>query len=115
MKEQQETATENTRQEAHNEHIGNGKMHEIPSTPTGTESVTPKEADLEEKQETTKDSDDDTEYPHGAKLAIILAALCLSIFLVALDQTIISTAIPKITDHFHSIQDIGWVCCCSCP
>jgi len=48
------------------------------------------------------------QYPHGIKLVIILAALCLAVFLVALDQTIISTAIPRITDHFNSIQDIGW-------
>lgn len=52
--------------------------------------------------------DEDVEYPHGAKLWIILMALCLAVFLVALDQTIIATAIPKITDHFNSIQDIGW-------
>lgn len=52
--------------------------------------------------------DEDIEYPHGPKLWVILAALCLAVFLVALDQTIISTAIPKITDHFKSIQDIGW-------
>jgi hypothetical protein len=51
---------------------------------------------------------EDAQYPHGLKLALILAALCLAIFLVALDQTIISTAIPKITDHFNSVQDIGW-------
>ncbi|EMR90742.1 putative mfs toxin efflux pump protein [Botrytis cinerea BcDW1] len=47
-------------------------------------------------------------YPHGLKLVVILAALCLAVFLVALDQTIIATAIPKITDQFNSIQDIGW-------
>ena len=29
-------------------------------------------------------------------------------FLVALDRTIIATAIPKMTDDFHSIDDIGW-------
>ena len=52
--------------------------------------------------------DEDVEYPHGVKLWVTLAALCLAVFLVALDQTIISTAIPKITDHFNSIQDIGW-------
>ena len=52
--------------------------------------------------------DEDVVYPHGPKLWVILAALCLAVFLVALDQTIISTAIPKITDHFKSIQDIGW-------
>ncbi|CAD6439775.1 c662d074-d5a0-45db-a8c8-0f2c53d46d6c [Sclerotinia trifoliorum] len=47
-------------------------------------------------------------YPHGLKLVVILAALCIAVFLVALDQTIIATAIPKITDQFNSIQDIGW-------
>lgn len=48
------------------------------------------------------------EYPHGAKLAIISASLALSVFLVALDNTIIATAIPKITDEFKAIEDIGW-------
>ena len=68
-----------------------------PGAATGT---TEKEAPAE------KDAEEDMEYPHGLKLWIILAALCLAIFLVALDQTIISTAIPKITDHFNSIGDI---------
>lgn len=51
---------------------------------------------------------DEPEYPTGAKLGIIIASLCLSVFLMALDNTIIATAIPKITDHFHSIDDVGW-------
>ncbi|KAF7888411.1 uncharacterized protein EAF02_002952 [Botrytis sinoallii] len=48
------------------------------------------------------------QYPEGLKLVSIILALCLAVFLVALDQTIISTAIPKITDHFKSTGDIGW-------
>jgi hypothetical protein len=44
----------------------------------------------------------------GWQLLAIVAALCLAVFLVALDQTIVSTAIPRITDHFHSVDDIGW-------
>ena len=62
----------------------------------------------EEELKAAQQAEEDLEYPHGLKLAVILAALCLAVFLVALDQTIISTAIPKITDHFRSIQDIGW-------
>ena len=58
--------------------------------------------------EAKKDAEEDMQYPHGLKLWIILGALCLAVFLVALDQTIISTAIPKITDRLKSIQDIGW-------
>lgn len=48
------------------------------------------------------------EYPHGLRLTAILAALFLSIFLASLDATIISTAIPSITNQFHSLQDVGW-------
>ena len=51
---------------------------------------------------------DEPEYPAGAKLAIIVASLCLSVFLMALDNTIIATAIPKITDHFKALDDVGW-------
>ncbi|KAK5747259.1 hypothetical protein LTR17_000394 [Elasticomyces elasticus] len=47
-------------------------------------------------------------YPRGAKLVLILAATALSIFLVALDTTIVATAIPQITDDFHSLDDVGW-------
>jgi MFS family permease len=39
---------------------------------------------------------------------MIMIGMYLSIFLVALDRTIIATAIPKITDEFNSIEDIGW-------
>lgn len=51
---------------------------------------------------------DEVEYPSGAKLAIITISLCLSVLLMALDNTIIATAIPKITDDFNSLNDVGW-------
>ena len=54
------------------------------------------------------EDDDELVYPSGLKLALITLALCLSVFLVALDNTIIATAIPKITDHFKSLGDVGW-------
>jgi hypothetical protein len=34
--------------------------------------------------------------------------LCFSVFCVALDNTIIATATPRITDEFHALQDVGW-------
>ncbi|KAI0024401.1 major facilitator superfamily domain-containing protein [Xylariomycetidae sp. FL0641] len=52
--------------------------------------------------------DDDAEYPHGLKLALLMFSMLVSMFLVSLDRLIVSTAIPKITDEFDSIQDIGW-------
>ncbi|MCJ1387089.1 MFS sugar transporter [Xylographa soralifera] len=50
---------------------------------------------------------DEIEYPGGLKLIIVVVALCLAVFLVALDNTIIATAIPRITDRFHSLEDVG--------
>jgi hypothetical protein len=57
---------------------------------------------------TVKPTIEDIIYPKGAKLVVIIIALCLAVFLVALDQTIIATAIPRITDRFNSVDDIGW-------
>jgi hypothetical protein len=47
-------------------------------------------------------------YPSAAKTAVIMVSLYISIFLVALDRTIIGPAIPAITNEFNSIGDIGW-------
>ncbi|KAF9887633.1 hypothetical protein FE257_009726 [Aspergillus nanangensis] len=47
-------------------------------------------------------------YPHGMKLAMIVTALVLTMFLVALDMTIVATAIPRITDEFQSVDQVGW-------
>lgn len=48
------------------------------------------------------------EYPTKMKLILIIVALSLSILCIGLDNTIISTAIPKITDQFHALEDVGW-------
>ncbi|KAK2598659.1 hypothetical protein N8I77_012054 [Diaporthe amygdali] len=49
-----------------------------------------------------------TLYPPLWKTMLIISGLFMGVFLVALDQTIIGTAIPKITDEFKTIQDVGW-------
>ncbi|KAK3374134.1 major facilitator superfamily domain-containing protein [Lasiosphaeria ovina] len=48
------------------------------------------------------------DYPKGVALTFIVIALVLSIFLVALDMTIVATAIPKITDEFGGLADVAW-------
>lgn len=45
-------------------------------------------------------------YPPLWKTMLIISGLFMGVFLVALDQTIIGTAIPKITDEFKTIQVI---------
>lgn len=49
-----------------------------------------------------------SDYPSAFPLAMIVVALAASIFLVALDMTIVATAIPRITDQFHSLDQVGW-------
>jgi hypothetical protein len=44
----------------------------------------------------------------GAKLYIIIFGLSLAVFLMALDMSILATAIPLITEKFQSTEDIGW-------
>ncbi|RSL51082.1 hypothetical protein CEP54_011624 [Fusarium duplospermum] len=46
-------------------------------------------------------------YPTGFAFGMTLFALFISLFCVALDSTIIATAIPRITDQFHALQDVG--------
>ena len=46
--------------------------------------------------------------PSTWRVVAILIALILSIFLVSLDTTIVSTAIPEITSEFDSLADQGW-------
>ncbi|PQE29820.1 major facilitator superfamily transporter protein [Rutstroemia sp. NJR-2017a WRK4] len=58
------------------------------------------------------DTIEEHEYPGGLRLAAIVAALVWSIFLTYAVriwcQTIITTAIPSITNDFHSLEDVGW-------
>lgn len=46
--------------------------------------------------------------PKTFKFWSIMLSAFIAMFLVALDRTIISTAIPQITNDFHSLGDIGW-------
>lgn len=46
--------------------------------------------------------------PGPGKLALIMVALFMGMFTSNLDSTILASAIPKITDEFQSVADIGW-------
>ncbi|KAK4654705.1 hypothetical protein QC762_0068360 [Podospora pseudocomata] len=61
-----------------------------------------------EKPPTPPRDDSNMVYPTGPKLYLIISSLCLSVFLVALDQTIIAPALGAITTEFSSVRDIGW-------
>ncbi|GAW16646.1 hypothetical protein ANO14919_060820 [Xylariales sp. No.14919] len=44
----------------------------------------------------------------GIRLIVNMISVVLASFLVLLDNSIVSTAIPQITDEFHSLADVGW-------
>ncbi|CAG8594872.1 6831_t:CDS:2, partial [Scutellospora calospora] len=46
---------------------------------------------------------------HGVKLFLITFDLGCAVFLAALDQTIVSTALPKIVSDFNGLNQIPWV------
>ncbi|KAG2176965.1 hypothetical protein INT43_007619 [Umbelopsis isabellina] len=52
---------------------------------------------------------DDWQRPTGLTFYLIYAGLALSVLLAALDQTIVSTALPSIASQFNSAYEIGWV------
>ncbi|KAM7198880.1 MFS general substrate transporter [Naviculisporaceae sp. PSN 640] len=76
-----------------------------PSKPNG---VPPTTDDTAEVPITRTATTDNQVYPTGLKLILIIMSLCLAVFLVALDQTIIAPALGAITGEFQSVRDIGW-------
>ena len=63
------------------------------------------QTDAEDSQE---QPEDESKYLSGFKLGVLSLGLCLTTFVIALDNTIIATAIPKITTVFNSLNDVGW-------
>lgn len=50
--------------------------------------------------------------PHAVskvRFVLIFLSLMLCVFLFALDQLIVATAIPKITDEFNSLTQVSWI------
>lgn len=66
-------------------------------------------------QETTDDEISDPahssvqpEYPTGAKLWLVMLTVGAVMILTCIDMNIVATAVPSITDHFHTVADVGW-------
>jgi hypothetical protein len=52
--------------------------------------------------------DDESKYLGGLPLYLLTFGLFIATFCVALDNTILATAIPRITTVFNSLNDVGW-------
>ncbi|KAF4948576.1 hypothetical protein FSARC_13696 [Fusarium sarcochroum] len=66
------------------------------------------EGDIHFQDENSSIAGMGTQSLSGWKLALVMIGLCLGVFCMALDNTIIATAIPRITDEFRALDDLGW-------
>ncbi|KAJ3903645.1 major facilitator superfamily domain-containing protein [Lentinula edodes] len=79
-----------------------------PSSVIREESILPKDEKSNAVVTEHKSDELTVQYASGSKLAILTLGVCLGLFVVALDSTIISTVIPTITTVFDSLGDVGW-------
>jgi hypothetical protein len=80
-------------------------MSPNPSTENEIAVAEMSESTLHEEAQETEDTSSDIKF---STLVLISIVLCLATLCVAVDNTIISTAVPRITHDFHSIDDVGW-------
>ncbi|CAF3633044.1 hypothetical protein QX201_012856 [Fusarium graminearum] len=89
---------------AQDERLGSDKnafqQQQQPAGTSKTEIATPGPAFDQEALENYK--------PKTLKFWLIIVSVFAAMLLVALDRTIIATAIPQITNDFQSLGDIGW-------
>ncbi|KAH7906463.1 transporter [Hygrophoropsis aurantiaca] len=45
----------------------------------------------------------------GRRLAVVFLSFVVAFCLVAVDQTILSTALPTIASHFNAVSDLSWI------
>jgi hypothetical protein len=65
-----------------------------------------KDIDLKDEASTDGATSLKEEYPSTLGLTFMIIALVLAMFLASLDFTIVGTAIPKITEEFHSLDSV---------
>ena len=78
----------------------------IPERKPSSTSTAAHDAHSPDEQDEQEEEEDP--YPHGVHLAMIILGLVLTMLLAVMDMTILATAIPPITDQFHSLDDVGW-------
>lgn len=72
-----------------------------------------------EPQSGRAEAEDESRYPTGAKLNLILLSIGLVLILSGMDASIVAIAVPAMTDHWHTVKDVGWysaayrLCMCS--
>lgn len=81
-----------------------------PSLPSGERSNDDKSSNQTPRRSLAIEANDDVPvvHPKGLVQAILVISACLALLLVEMDQQVLATAIPAITDTFHTTTDISW-------
>ncbi|KAF9894165.1 hypothetical protein FE257_009138 [Aspergillus nanangensis] len=78
-----------------------GGLDAVDVTPSIVEKGSSQPDDLDEQT-------DEDQYLHGRALVFMVLSLMVAVLIIALDGSIISTAIPVITTEFNSLNDVAW-------
>ncbi|QIX01703.1 hypothetical protein AMS68_007220 [Peltaster fructicola] len=82
------------------------QRHDTPST--FQETYLDEKASIVSMRQEEEVEDFTVVYPSTPRLIALCCGLAMIVFTVALDNTIIATAIPKITTTFNAVDDVGW-------
>ncbi|CBQ70199.1 probable aflatoxin efflux pump AFLT [Sporisorium reilianum SRZ2] len=63
---------------------------------------------ISDRQDTRAPSSGEPSYPTGFAFWLVFSSVIASVVLLAIDQTIVSTAIPALSNEFRTFSDIGW-------
>ncbi|KAI4217293.1 MAG: hypothetical protein LQ351_000602 [Letrouitia transgressa] len=87
--------------------LGESAKHDPEKTAGG---VSPSPSSSSNEKDEPKDAAPGVPARSKGKTALIMLALCIAVFLAALDTTIITTAVPTIADRFHASEaDYTWI------
>jgi predicted MFS family arabinose efflux permease len=90
------------------DNVTHGEGQAPETTPTSPDSGSIAAANEKAPQEEPKDEDPYNGRSKG-KVVVIMLALCMAVFLAALDVTIITTALPTISEEFSSPSGYTWI------
>ncbi|GAA5909666.1 hypothetical protein JCM5296_006726 [Sporobolomyces johnsonii] len=62
-----------------------------------------------EGYKTPEEMERESKYLTGKKLVLVFFSMLLSVFLIALDQTILAPALPVIASKFNALDEIAWI------
>ncbi|KAF4555917.1 Efflux pump dotC-like protein [Elsinoe fawcettii] len=85
------------------------KSEDVLPSDSSTLSPQDKDSSGDAPPKSPPDEPNDFEKSSVGKRTVIMAALCMAVFLAALDVTIITTALPTISEEFQSAAGYTWI------